>query len=660
MGGSIPNVEHIDIVLERLATSSVEPTLMMRKWTLAFPPEAVPGFCGREQASVVCGRALHYLAESLVGYGDTVSATDREPLVFAIMGCTGIGKSRFCDEVGELMFPNQNACVLKVTYNVAGISTLDSRNPEEGFLWRIIAAASQKLPGASLVPTFLDIVLEKRWSITRKVVWDYLEQKLPADKPWILVLDELVKGPKEKKDILSACSWFVRHSQTSQPPNPLDSEHSDKLELSIALSGLQLSAIVSSWRCALITSLDFATVEPMSKSGRLPLFLPQYLLDGVGSRDFAIQLLGTPNLNKQHEACIRLAGGHPRSLVVALQAYQAEKRVPTAIAVVKTAKLPALSFDDLGPIIKASYSPLDLETIQNDERLAPLWNKGALMFSPLAWGDGENESGWISLPLPLIAKAITNSKATGQPYDSFKMMLQHSEASPEKQLEVVSLHSDLSRAALGMGVVPPEMTVLVPNDYPERDWTTLQFDFKSTSAIVTDPVIQAARQADNKYKWVLKTDPRECKGAWYPKITTHPGFESMYPARFPDGTRVLVLRQEKINADAPTAIKGLNMAAELLKDEGQWPGLFLFIVTAMEANNPSSLASAEHPMLFVTAQNAPQYYSPSFSTLAQIELLVHQQSKGSQQEGQFGQQTVFRGSPFKLPPKKGKEEENKH
>jgi hypothetical protein len=626
--------------LENVALSNVESTLLKRGWTLAFPPEAVPVFCGRDQASAVCVQALKYLEESLIGYGDVASAKHRGPLVFATMGCTGVGKSRFCDEVGELMFPGQEVCVLKVTYNVAGPSTLDTRNPEEGFLWRIIAAASQKLPGAALVPRFLDDVLHKGWTITRTRVSEYLVQKLVVGSPWILVLDELVKGPKENKDILSACSWFVRQSQTM---------HNED-DLSTAFGGLQLdSSKVSRWRCALITSLDFATVEPMSKSGRLPLFLPQYLLDGVGSRQFALELLETQILDKQHEACIRLAGGHPRSLVVALQAYEAEKRVPTAIAVVKTANLPSLSLDDLGPIIKASYSPLGLDTIKNDNRLASLWKKGALMFSPLNWGDEDDDTGWISLPLPLIAKAITSKKATEQPYLSFQRMLQHSEASPEKQLEVISLNSDISRAALGMGVVPPMMEVLVPTNDSKRDWTKLQFDFQPTSAIVNRPVIQAVQQAGKKYKWELKMNPRECKSAWYPEIATHPGFESMFPAKFPDGERVLVLRQEKINADVPAAIKGLNKAAKLLKGEGQWLGLFLFVVTAMGANRPTSLSRAEHPMLLVTAQNAREYYSPSFSTLVQIEFLVHLQGTSSQREGDLGQQTVFSGSPLKSP-----------
>ena len=630
----MPSIADVDHALAAVAVrgAEVEPVLMKQEWTLAFPSGAVRDFCGANQAKAICSRARQHLHESLVGF-ENDSALDRSPLVFVTLGCTGIGKSRLGDEVGNLMFPDEQAEILKVTYNCAGLSTLDREKPTESFLWRMVAAASHKLPGLALVPTFLDVVMTHKWSITKTFAEKYLAKNLREDRPWVLVLDELVKGPQDPQDILSLCSWFVRLSAL-HPQRPHGAGDGESDPPSSALGQLTLAdnaRTVLRWRCALVTSLDFVTVEPLSVSGRKSFLLPQYLLDGDSSSTFARQLIrgDTKDLTTEHHACIRIAGGHPRSLVVAMELYQRDKRVPTAIAVANDAQFPDVAIKDLGAVIKRSYRPLPLGDIQSDDLLNRLFKKGALLFSPLP--GTHYGSGWVSIPTAIIAKAVAEAKE--QPYKSFECMLQHSASSPEKQLEVISVYSDISRAAMGMGVVPPLMMVLKPG---ERDWTTLNFAFDPSKNIVKQSVIRAIQNRP----WELLCSVAACDSFYYPSATNHPAFESMYPAKFPDGTPVLVLRQEKINADVPSAIKGLNKAANLLQTNGKWVGLFLFVVTAMGASSPSSIESSDHPVLLVTANNTQEYFSPSFSTLAHVEFLVHLHNKGatrkSESSGELG------------------------
>ena len=616
-----PNIADVNAALGAVGTKVTEHVFLKQGWTLAFPADAVHKFCGDRQAMVTCMKARQSLQTSLEGFENTNSALDRSPIVFATAGCTGIGKSRFGDEIAKFLFPEMQARTLKVTYNNAGLSSFDTEYPEEAFMWRIVAAASGRLPGLACVPSFLDVVKVNNWSITRTFLLHYLESTLPMDQPWILVLDEFVKAPPISEPILSVCSWFVRLSVLEPQQNH------ELLKGAVqdlpAMSKLKITENVRrgvQWRCTLITSLDFATLGPLSLSGRRPIFFPQYLLDGASSIAFVEQLLlPTEQLTLKHLACIRIAGGHPRSLIVAMELLRKDDRVPTPIAVANAAQLPDLADKDLYYIIERSYELISLAQIEGDALLKHFFKIGTLLFSPVEdfeLVDSSVNKGWISVPTVIIARTV--SEATKEPYVSFERMLKHSASNSEKQLEVISVHSDISRAAMHMGVVPPKLVVINPGPY---DWSTLKFDFDPTSPIDTRTVIDT--------HWNIQFDPRCCNSFYYPSTLNHTAFESMFPAKFPNGTRVLVLRQDKINADVPKAIYGLNDAAKAL--QAKWTGLFLFIVTAMEANKPTSIQNSNHPLLLITANNTREYYSPSFSTLADVEFLVHLHSKGARE-----------------------------
>jgi hypothetical protein len=628
----VPTWAAVERVLQSVGARRVDQSFEHQAWELAFPAGTAPDFCGKEDLMSACQNARDELTESLIGLA-AQSACHRQPLVFATLGCTGIGKSRLCDEIGDSMFPTdepgRRAVVLKVTYNITGPSTLDSDRPGEAFRWRILAAASsvvtKVLPGLAHVPFFLDAVKCKRWTITDTFMTECLSNLLPTDVPWILVLDELVKHPLNAAafgSILTVCSQFVRQSTLCGEPYgyPVGEELADGVR-NMGLS--EQAPFVDRWRCALVTSLDFNTLSPLSLSGRRPFFLPQYLLDGEKSLSLVKQLI-TPPFSLDHMACARLAGGHPRSLVVAAELYEEDRRVPTALAVAREAQLPDVGIEVIIDVIKKSYTPTQVSTLESDKLLNQLFQKGALLFTPLSEEAAEGESsGWIALPLVIIARAVSRGRASGQPCESFKRMLRHSEVSPEKQLEVIGVYSDLARAAMGLGVVPPMMDVFQQQQEEAREWHNLLFAFDPAKPVCFDSVLHAPRGADVPWT-VLIDDIKLCDSVYYPDAVGHPAFECMYPAKFSDGTKVLVLRQDKINAAVPAAITGLNTAAAVLTAAG-WDGLFLFIVTAMEAGNPTSLSKANAPVVLVTANNTRAYFSPSFSTLAHIEYLVHSQ-----------------------------------
>jgi hypothetical protein len=283
-----------------------------------------------------------------------------------------------------------------------------------------------------------------------------------------------------------------------------------------------------------------------------------------------------------HVACARLAGGHPRRLVVAAELFLQERRVPTALTVARAAQFPDVDIEEIIDVVKKSYTPTQVSTLESDKLLNELFRKGALLFTPLP----EQSAGWIALPLAIIARAV--SKVSGQPCESFKRMLQHSEVSPEKQLEVIGVYSDLSRAAMGLGVVPPMMEVFQQEEEEVREWHDLLFAFDPSKPVCVESVLSPPIQKDAPWE-VLIDDIKLCDSVYYPNAVNHAAFECMYPAKFSDGTKMLVLRQDKINAAVdPAAITGLNTAAAALTAAvAGRDGLFLFIVTAMEAGNPT-------------------------------------------------------------------------
>jgi len=125
-------------VLELLHTSNV-PTGDQREllgWKLARPATQLPFQADHLRREGLA--AVQQLKETLTkaAHGET-----RQGLVFVTMGCPGIGKSRLCDEAAEILFPRENAVLLKVTYNVGPLSHLGAAQPPTAFLWRVIAGA---------------------------------------------------------------------------------------------------------------------------------------------------------------------------------------------------------------------------------------------------------------------------------------------------------------------------------------------------------------------------------------------------------------------------------------------------------------------------------------------------------------------------------------
>lgn len=247
-----PSKAEIDALIDDFLKIPVPPQeigVLQQRWTLAFP-DAVPEYCARDQALETCRQAKAHLLDGLRSHG---TASSRKPLVFASMGCTGSGKSRMVDEIGNLLFPGEDTVVLKVTYNSTGIVRSDRTPPAEALMWRVIASAVSfavnKFYSIAQVPRFVAYAFA-RYQITEGATFAYLNATLPLALLWVLGLDEVVKATGNRAQIFSFCSAFARLSVASQDA-PL--------------------------RCVFVTSLDWGTIADQSLSGRHPYFLPQYL-----------------------------------------------------------------------------------------------------------------------------------------------------------------------------------------------------------------------------------------------------------------------------------------------------------------------------------------------------------------------------------------------
>lgn len=185
---------------------------------------------------------------------------------------------------------------------------------------------------------------------------------------------------------------------------------------------------------------------------------------------------------------------------------------------------------------------------------------------------------------------------------------------PTKQLEVTALHYDRFRALYGLPVVPFKMEIM--NVLPERnEWFhSLCFPREiATNSVDTNALL--ANCSKNK-KEVVWTGYELTFGNYcYPDLKTHPCVDRACLARssLEPGGMCLVLYQDKINADVPGAVNGLNKAADALKKTTYKNIPILCVVDTVGAKQPTSQDGLKYPYVLITSRNIEDYYTPQFA-----------------------------------------------
>lgn len=538
------------------------------------------------------------------------SAPSRFPLAIVSLGSSGSGKSRTGDEIGALMFSDKSVKLLKVTYNCRGSIQFDHDRPVDAFHFRLICAASNLLPGLAYVNEFLQHCQHHNWRMSEKSCEQYLADHV-REKYWILVVDELTKlnNKEAAARILNQTSWFSTLSMVSSDDGTPVTTHED----------------ATRWCVSYVTSLDFETLAPYTISGRSMLPLSRYLLDAKNSASLCGQFHVDATSPKGIQL-LKLCGGHPRSIIYAAQKLKTTGVLLTAAQLGSEAQITPIGTEDLGKMIAMSYSPIKASDVMGDEMLQKYLKSGILLFSPT---EGQTDTleyctGYISIPPPLIAHACSGSDI--EPYKSFRRMLQHEKSTPTKQLEIISIYSDIARNALGLKVIPKNMKVHFPVQctWPSSEDFNVDFAFD-----VTVPPVQRNVIESQKKEWSLAMSIEDMLKPCVkiPENPSHAAMESMYPVKLADGSLGMAVHQQKINADFTKAITGLNKFAELLRGQG-FEGFILFIVIVMDARKPD-LNKSNEPILFVSYETARDYFTPSFATAAQIEYLKHHDEHGS-------------------------------
>jgi hypothetical protein len=114
----LPTSEELHQLAQEVNSKAIPSLKLEKKWTLATPV-GPSTFVGRDLWLRIFADARRQL--------DVNVKIERAPLVLTALGATGSGKSRLCDEALDLLDPGGNGVPLKVTYNLAGTTTLDAQ-----------------------------------------------------------------------------------------------------------------------------------------------------------------------------------------------------------------------------------------------------------------------------------------------------------------------------------------------------------------------------------------------------------------------------------------------------------------------------------------------------------------------------------------------------
>jgi hypothetical protein len=573
--------------------------LLPRKWTFAHPTSG-PTFQLQEYWRTIGQAVKDRVAR---GCDDITTGAERVPMVAATMGCAGAGKSRLCDEAGDIFFHGTDVDLLKVTYNLVPLTSCDRVEPADAFMWRVVGSACG-LTAVALVPMFVEAAMvTKSWTITRELMHALVDSRCKAANR-VLVVDELMK---------------------------LFTHLSDKGHMASVLS--VCSAFVTQSRMCLITSFSPGPLASMSESGRPPIWLPQRLLAPDDSVRFLCDLMGIEQkaLRPAHWDIIVQSGGHPRSLCKGASYFQRHGKTADAMALLDGIAATELSEDDIKHIVTASFRPTKIVDIQQDRVLLKHLRSGTLIFlSEQASGsDGGSPMGWIAVPAPMVAASVSTATDSSLLATCLQNVLKRSHHAPSKALESVCIGADELRCKLGLLVIPPNMEVTISQR--RKSGRSIQRAHVNWDEVAFLPSTTDVWEHDSRsilnldYTYAPETALTELKRnvAYVPSNCSHPAFEAMYFCTH----NVIALHQQKINDDLRSAIGGLNRAARELGN--YWEGEFLYIVVCMQAEEAKDLLQgAHHPVLFVNQDNAHWYFSPSLAPVAMSLLFKHLQDVG--------------------------------
>lgn len=602
--GPLTNAEIIKFLEAAAPWTNQQQIEAQRGWTLAVPAQKNNTF---QEAKENRERGKEAIAELKTNLASSMKGA--QALTFAVIGCAGIGKSRFCDESQTIFFEGESSVLIKVAYNVVELSEADAQDPRKAFLWRIIAGiygATHPKFTVAHVPSFLNnLMFSGRMDhMELKLVHEFADAMLPKNHHWILAVDELVKFPAKDKvpDILSICSEWVKWS---------------------------LGA--SFLRCVVMTSFVPGFFDFLSGSNREPIFISPSLLNVKSAIAIATEF-GLDKENPLVMDAILMAGGHPRALYLGLEYVKDNGAIMPVSQLAKRLRANTISLESIPLLIRHSFEPHLMLNLPAE--LQKLAKQGSLRFAPVKTS---SPSGWISIPLPLVAAAIAQAdpiEKSKAPYSEIWKLVQPTCDNAEKQLEECIHRFDLIKHACGLPVVPPKLHVL-PREHGfgtrgqkaprlaarDDDWHTLQYDFKDRS----DANVLKRAGTLVEFREEFKHDLLHGRLYVYcPDQSFHPYFEAMYDAKFPDGTRVKVLLlQVKTNNDnLKDSFLGLELAADLLVEAG-WTGLFLFVVVLL-GEDVAPPEECKHPLLLIQKSDYDAYFTQTFTPIVEMHRFRHQ------------------------------------
>jgi putative SOS response-associated peptidase YedK len=511
------------------------------------------------------------------------------PLLVGLQAGMGIGKSYAIDIADQLLFVNEKPIVLKVSYNYRQNLAFES-NPEnagKGLLARVILAFHKKVPPDSR--TIIEKAVRHDVSdlqLTEQNVAAWIRSQPGVENlPIILAVDEIasLKNLLAMQAVLSAVAGLMK-------------------EFWALSSGQQKSV-------GLITALPSTDLTSLSQ--RQPVMITPQAFSNDESDEFLQQCCpdATP---LQREEMALVCGGHPRSLAVAAIEFNETSPhvVPTPNQVAKKcywkigqgfkAKVVAAAIAEAYRFGDDECS-FDVDTNANMQKLhdrAMLMKRnGSYAIAPtVLWSDEEDKFTLFHIR---------------------SMFAWDTKDSPTKGLERINLHWDFFKCINKLPVIAPVMAGR--KNTPPDEAQKLMFCFDPTRAVNEEPILKQNGGLEDGIK-ALKIDNNSY---YFPKRPNHRALESMCVAETSTGRKVLCLFQSKINAELMNAVEGLNTAARELQEV--WPGDFLFVIFALKSD-PAALTTSDHPILLVTEELLPKYFTSTLAPAAQLAMKRHQRS----------------------------------
>ena len=224
-----------------------------------------------------------------------------------------------------------------------------------------------------------------------------------------------------------------------------------------------------------------------------------------------------------------------------------------------------------------------------------------------------------ALPPPLICGAfgvISDDDMIDRKHPLFGLFnCEFAFTDPAKQLEQFGTVYDLFRANIGLPVLSGKQEVIVPTKSSKHDAAWFyKLNYPKGITISTESILKVSGRRP-----VLTREGKKLSEQKYyaPSTMQNPLIDRAFVASY-GRDQAVVLIQDKLNKDVPKAVKDLNTAANLIREQNQEMEVLCIVNVIGAGSATTAQDSLEYPYALVREQELDAFYSVNFSGVARF------------------------------------------